>query len=155
MKVQHHKIEVAAAFAFLLITTIAVFRTVGSAQSAKAAPAITIAQLAGSWQVTLVGNTGCGISSMLFTGILNPNGVAHGTLTGSSTGCAPSSDVQTFSITTLNANGSGTGSLTCGAGCGWALNVQVNPSKTVMNLADVSPENPDNVLAGTAVKQTE
>jgi hypothetical protein len=154
MKVQRHGIPVAAALALLLITTIAFFRTAGSAQSRKAASAITIAQLAGSWQVTLVGNTGCGTTSLLFTGTLNSKGVATGTLVGDS-GCGPSSNTQTFSITKLNANGSGVGGLTCGTGCGWILNVQVNPSETVMNLADVSADNPENYLAGTAVKRSE
>jgi hypothetical protein len=155
MTVQRQRIPVAAALALLLLTTVASFRTVGSAQSTKAKPAFTIAQLAGPWTITLVGNTGCGINSMLFTGALNSSGVATGTLTGSSTGCAPSSTTQTFSITTLNANGSGTSNLTCGSGCGWDLSFQVSPSGGVMNLADVSPENPDNVLAGTAVRLSE
>lgn len=87
---------------------------------------------------------------LAFTGTMNSSGVATGTLTGSS-GCGPSSNTQTFTITGLAANGSGTAGLTCGPGCGWTFNIQVSPNKQVINLVDVT--DPNNWLAGTAVKQ--
>ena len=140
-----------AALVLLMIATVASMVGVSAAQE-KVKPAITIAQLAGPWQISVVGNTGCGVSALLFVGTLNASGTASGTLTGASTGCASSSDTQTFTITSLNANGSGTANLSCGSGCGWDFNIQVSTNKQVFNLVDVSNGN-DNVLAGTAVKQ--
>jgi hypothetical protein len=138
------------ALALLLLAMVASFVTVGAAQKIK--PAITVAQLQGPWQLALIGNTGCGVNSMLFTGTINSSGVATGTWTSASTGCGTSSSTQTFTINTLNSDGSGTANLTCGDGCGWEFNIQVSGNKQIFNLVDVSNGN-DNVLAGTAIKQ--
>lgn len=118
-----------------------------------AAPPITVAQLAGPWQVAVSGNTGCGVSSLLYTGKLDSTGQSTGTLTGSSAGCGSSTTTQTFNILSLNGNGSGTAGLTCGTGCGWTFNIQVSRNKQVINLVDVV-NGGANVLSGTAVKQT-
>jgi len=128
--------------------------TVGSlvGVSAAALP-ITIAQLAGPWQVAVTGNTGCGVSSLLYNGKLDSIGHSTGTLNGSSAGCGSSTTTETFNILTLNGNGSGTAGLTCGAGCGWVFNIQVSRNKQVINMVDVH-DGGSNVLAGTAVKQT-
>lgn len=149
MKVNRQIIPTAAALALLLVATITIVPAT-SAQNAKGPAPITISQLAGPWQLAVVGNTGCGISSLLFTGTLNSSGVASGTLIGNS-GCGPSNNTQTFTIVSLNANGSGTAGLTCGVGCGWTFDIQVNPTRQVMNLVDVT--DPSNYLAGSAVKQ--
>ncbi|PYX32388.1 MAG: hypothetical protein DMG80_08435 [Acidobacteria bacterium] len=128
--------------------------TVGSLVGVSAAaPPITIAQLAGPWQVAVTGNTGCGVSSLLYNGKLDSIGHSTGTLTGSSAGCGSSTTTETFNILTLNGNGSGTAGLTCGAGCGWVFNIQVSRNKQVINMVDVH-DGGSNVLAGTAVKQT-
>ncbi len=119
---------------------------------------ITVAQLAGPWQITLFGNTGCGQTAMLFTGTLNATGTATGTLAGVS-GCiwspefGDSSSEQTFQITSLNANGSGTANLSCGSGCGWGFAIQVSGDKQTFNLVDVV-NGGTNVLAGTAVAES-
>jgi hypothetical protein len=128
--------------------------TIGSlvGVSAAASP-ITIAQLAGPWQIAVSGNNGCGVSSLLYTGKLDSTGHSTGTLVGSSAGCGPSTTTQTFNILSLNGNGSGTAGLTCGAGCGWVFNIQVSRNKQVINMVDVH-DGGANVLAGTAVKQT-
>jgi hypothetical protein len=139
-----------AVLALLVVAMVTSFVALGSAQKVK--PPVTLAQLAGPWQIGVSGNTGCGVSALLFTGTLNTSGVATGTLTGASTGCASSSNTQTFTITSLNPNGSGTANLSCGYDCGWDFNIQVNASKQIFNLVDVS-NGGDNVLAGTAVKQ--
>jgi hypothetical protein len=112
---------------------------------------ITMEQLAGTWQIALVGNTGCGASSLQFTGTLNTGGTGTGLLTGSSTGCPSGSSFQTFTITSLSSsgNGSGTANLSCGSGCGWDFDIQVSPDKQTFNLVDVV--NGGNGLAGTAV----
>ena len=145
------KNKTAGALALLLVATIASVPAVLSAQDAKVKPAITIAQLAGPWQIALVGNTGCGITSILFTGTMNSAGNAPGTLIGNS-GCGPSNTSQHFWIESLNSNGSGTAGLSCGEGCGWLLSIQVSPNKQVINLVDIT--DPANYLAGTAVKQS-
>ena len=113
---------------------------------------MTLDQMAGPWQIALLGNTGCGVSSMVFTGTMNANGTATGTLTGSSTQCLPSSSTQTFTITGLNENGFGTASLSCGAGCGWNFQIQVSADRQVFNLVDFV-DGDSNVLAGTAISQ--
>ena len=139
-----------ALLAILLFASVGALVTLGAAQDVGVKAPITLAQLAGPWQIAVVGNTGCGISSLLFTGTLNTSGVATGTLIGSS-GCGPSNNTQTFTILSLNPNGSGTAGLTCGSGCGWTFQIQVSPNKQVVNLVDVT--DPNNWLAGTAVKQ--
>jgi hypothetical protein len=116
----------------------------------KAKSPMTIAGLAGPWQVAVVGNTGCGISSLLFTGTLNAQGKSTGTLTAND-GCGLSISTESFNILSLNTNGSGTAGLTCGSGCGWLFNIQVSPSRLVFNMVDVT--DPNNWLAGSAVKQ--
>ena len=146
----HDKSMRSAVLATLLVLTVTTMVTLSPAADEKARSAINVSQLAGPWQIAVVGNTGCGISSLLFTGTMNSSGVATGTLIGSS-GCGQSSNTETFTITTLAGNGSGTAGLTCGPGCGWTFNIQVSPSKQVFNLVDVT--DPNNWLAGTAVKQ--
>jgi hypothetical protein len=133
----------------LLVVTVASLVAASAAENVK--PATTIAQLAGPWQIALVGSTGCGQTAMLFTGTLDSSGTAEGTLTGSG-GCGASSSTQTFKITSLESNGSGTATLSCGSACGWGFNIQVAASKQVFNLVDVV-NSPGDVLAGSAVKQ--
>ena len=109
----------------------------------------TLQQLAGPWRIALVGNTGCGVSAMEFTGTLNTTGTATGILKGSS-GCGSSSSLQTFTITSFNFNGSGTANLTCGPGCGWNFEFQVDAYHWTFNLVDVT-NGPGNVLGGTGI----
>ncbi len=140
----------------LSILLLAVVSTLGpfsSAQEKDNKPTgITIASLAGPWQMAIVGNAGCGATSLLFTGTLNSSGEATGTLTASS-GCGVNdSSTETFTIKSLNANGSGTANLTCGVGCGWNFSIQVSTNKQVFNLVDVT-DPVANYLAGTAIKQ--
>lgn len=59
----------------------------------------------------------------------------------------------TFTINTLNTNGSGTANLTCGVGCGWNFDIQVSPDRAMFNLVDVSSANPGNYLEGVAIHQ--
>jgi hypothetical protein len=120
---------------------------------------VTFASVQGPWALALVGNTGCGITSMYVTFDLNASGVDNNaTLQFHSTGCPDSTTTQTFAIQTLNPDGSGTANLTCGPGCGWELTIQamlplLGVSQT-FTAADVAPENPLNCLAGTAVRKT-
>ena len=129
-------------------------RTNGLAGTAVAetGSGITLDQMAGPWQIALIGNTGCGVSSMVFTGTMNASGTATGTLSGSSTQCLPRGSTQTFTITGLNENGFGTASLSCGAGCGWNFQILVSADRQIFNLVDFA-DGDTNVLAGTAISQ--
>jgi hypothetical protein len=104
-----------------------------------AAGGITLSELAGNWQITLYGNTGCGAGSATTT---YHSGCGDNTASG-----------LPFTIESLASNGSGTANLSCGSGCGWNFNIQVNSQKDVFNLVDVSPANPGNYVQGTAIKQ--
>ena len=68
-------------------------------------------------------------------------------------GCHDSVSQQTFTIQSLNPDGSGTAGLTCGSGCGWEFNIQVDRQRSMFNMVDVDFQNPDNFVAGTAVRQ--
>lgn len=129
--------------------------------AAQGASAMSIASLQGPWALSLVGNTGCGASAMYVTFDLNAAGVDNNaTIQGSSVGCgAETTTGLTFQIHSLNQDGSGTAGLTCGPSCGWALTIQVmrplaGPPQ-LFSATDVSPENPDNVLGGTAIRKGE
>ena len=122
---------------------------------------ISKSDLSGPWQMTLLGNTGCGLTSMLVTFTLNGSGVAtNATITshfagGGSTTCVDGTVTtgQSFMVGTLNSNGSGTAGLSCGAGCGWAFDIQVTPDRAEFNVVDVSTANPHNLLVGSAIHQ--
>ena len=127
--------------------------------AATAAPVIASAgvgyvaypDLAGNWTATLSGFTGCGSSAMLVAINLNSAGVGTATLTTHGQ-CGDSvATGQTFKVTALNTNGTGTAGLSCGVGCGWNLKIQVSPDRQTMNLIDVDPVNPNNYIAGVAV----
>ena len=144
-------------FVLLLVTIVSMGQPSAAADDTAGVPlpAISRAQLAGHWAATIVGNTGCGLTSMYVTFTLNSSGHGSGTATiveHGQCGDTTKSGVD-FNIKTLNANGSGTAGLSCGAGCGWGLTIQVAKSGQVFNLVDVEPENPNNYIAGTAIHQ--
>ena len=143
---------VLAAFAAVAITTS--MHTLGALHAQDYRPAITMAQLQGSWQMTLIGNTGCGFTSMLVNVTMNGAGTGTANWAGHSAGCG---DGQTsghpFVIQSLNPNGSGTANLSCGTACGWEFNIQVAPDRDIFNVVDVTPANGGNFLEGTAIRQ--
>ena len=128
----------------------------GVAVLASSSGDIVPSDLTGSWQVTLYGLGGCGVGSSLVTFTLNTSGVAtNAAATNHSVGCGDTSSTgNTFSIISLNADGSGTAGLSCGTGCGFAFNIQVSPDRSTFNLVDVSSTNPGNFLAGLAVNDS-
>lgn len=109
------------------------------------------ADLYGPWVATLSGVTGCGPTAMHVA--INMNSAGTGTATITSHGQCGNSVVtgQTFKVVSLSTNGAGTANLSCGAGCGWNLRIQVSPDRQIMNLVDVDPVNPGNYIAGVAV----
>jgi hypothetical protein len=119
---------------------------------------LTIANLQGPWQAALVySNTGCGPASALLNFTLDNTGTTHSAKlvfhSGAGPGCGDSTTTQTFTIQTLKPDGSGTAGLTCGAGCGWEFNIQVDRDRNMFNLVDAYPLNPNNFVAGTAIRQ--
>jgi hypothetical protein len=117
---------------------------------------IVTPDLTGSWQMTLYGQGGCGVGSSVVTFTLNSSGCAtNAASTSHSVGCGDTtSSGNTFTILSLNANGSGTAGLSCGTGCGFTLNIQVSPDRSSFNVVDVSSANPGNFLAGFAVNNS-
>jgi hypothetical protein len=151
-------------FALLSVLSLAVM-AIPLAKRAKAAlehehegDTIKIEDLAGPWQAALVySNTGCGPASGLVNFTLDSNGTTNtATLvfhTGIGGSCNNSTSTQTFTVQTLNPDGSGTAGLTCGTACGWQFNIQVDRQRSIFNLVDVDPQNPNNFVAGTAIRQ--
>jgi hypothetical protein len=128
---------------------------VAADQNEQVQPQLALAALKGRWAATIVGNTGCGLTSMFVTFGLNSAGHGNGTATivsHSQCGDTTTSGLD-FNVNSLNANGKGTAGLSCGAGCGWVLTIQVSKNAQVFNLADVEPTNPNNFIAGTAIHQ--
>ena len=114
---------------------------------------IVKADLSGAWQMTIVGQTGCGFGTTLYTSTLNASGSSSnvtGTYHTAGFGDGTSSG-NMFTIQSLNPDGSGTANLTCGTGCGWNLNIQVSPDRSKFNVIDVSPANPGNYIEGVAI----
>jgi len=110
------------------------------------------ADLAGTWQLSFVGFTGCGQSTELATITLNATGAGTGSL--QTHGQCGDSTVtgQTFTITSLKANGSGTAGLSCGASCGWTFTIQVSPDRSTMTLVDLTDVG-NNFLSGVGIHQ--
>ena len=138
----------AYAAALSLVTALAF--SVPSSATGNVVPA----DLAGNWQMTVIGETGCGFGTTLYTFTLNASGVATNVSGVSHSGCGTGNfSGDSFTIQSLNANGSGTAGLTCGAGCGWNLNIQVAPDRSTFTVIDVSAANPGNFIQGVAIHQ--
>lgn len=156
MKNTRVRVRIAGLLALGLVAVVAMVRP-----SKASIGNITKADLAGPWQATLVGNTGCGLVSMLVTFTLNGSGTATNAaitthLSGPSTpGCTDGSVTtgQTFTVSSLGGNGSGKAGLSCGPGCGWVFDIQVSPDRGVANLTDVDTANPFNTPTGTMIHQ--
>jgi hypothetical protein len=117
---------------------------------------IAISDLTGSWQATIYGMTGCGIGTTVASFTLNSSGVANNVNEAyHTTGCGDgTANTNTFTILSLNPDGSGTAGLSCGSGCGWQFDIQVAPDRSTFNLVDVYALNPGNFQAGVAVNSS-
>jgi hypothetical protein len=147
---KHSRVRVALLVALGLVAIIATVRP-GKASIGN----VSKSDLAGAWQMTIIGQTGCGFGTTLYTFTLNGSG-SSSNVTGTShtVGCGDgSSSGNAFTIQSLNSNGSGTANLTCGPSCGWNLNIQVSPERSTFNVVDVSSANPGNYIEGVAVHQ--
>lgn len=114
---------------------------------------INKADLAGSWQVALYAQGGCGVGTDQVNFTLSATGVSTAaTIKGHTAGCGDSTlTAQTFTITSLTATGSGTAGLTCGPGCGYTFAIQVAPDRSMFSLVDIT--DPSNFLQGVAIHQ--
>jgi hypothetical protein len=121
-----------------------------AAAPAANAGTITKAQLAGPWTATLVGNTGCGLTTLYVTFTLNAGGNGGAKIEMHSAGCPDATTSgNVFSIGAVNATGVGTAGLTCGTGCGWTFKIQVDSGVRLFSLVDVT--DPSNFLQGVAI----
>jgi hypothetical protein len=115
---------------------------------------ISKSDLSGNWQVTLFSSGGgCGVGTALVTFTLNASGVAtNATEVSHSAGCGDTTSTgNTFTVSSLAANGSGTAGLSCGASCGFTFRIQVAPDRSVFKLVDVT--DPNNFIGGVAIHQ--
>ena len=119
-----------------------------------------IRKLAGPWQATLIwSGSGCGPMSGLVNFILDSAGTTNSAVLVTHAGFAPGCGDrtltgQTFTIQSLNPDGSGTAGLTCGTGCGWVFRIQVARDDEIFNMVDVEPTNPGNFVEGSAIRQS-
>src|SRR5574341_1303805 len=113
------------------------------AQPVAAQDAPGISRLAGPWQATLIwSGSGCGPMSGLVNFTLDKFGTSTAATLTTHSACGNLTSVETFTIYSLDADGSGTAGLSCGLGCGWELTIQVARNGQVFNIVDVSPANP-------------
>src|SRR5215469_9706750 len=104
---------------FAVVAVLSIISVLSVAQLANATGTISKADLSGPWAMSLVGDTGCGISSMYVTFTLSSSGTGTASIVSHTAGCGDATTPgQTFTVQTLAANGSGTANLTCGPGCG-------------------------------------
>jgi hypothetical protein len=115
---------------------------------------IVASDLAGNWMISMRGTTGCGFVDMEADVTINSSGAGTGTLTTHGVCGDTTAPGQTFTINSLQADGSGTATLTCGTSCGWDFNIQVSPDRSKFNLVDFSSKNPGNYLEGVAILQS-
>jgi hypothetical protein len=103
---------------------------------------IVKSDLKGTWRISVRGQTAdCGFASMLATITFDTSGSGTGPLQVHG-GCGDSTlPGQTLTVDTLSKTGTGTASMSCGAGCEWNFQIQVTPDRTKFNLVDVTPGN--------------
>jgi hypothetical protein len=150
-KQTHSHLPRAARATLLAVLSLAVIVTLPTLSSATGN--VVKADLVGTWQVALYGQGGCGVGTTVVNFTLNASGSAtNATEKSHSVGCGDTTSTgNTFTIQTLNSNGSGTAGLSCGTGCGFTFSIQVSPDRSTFNLVDIT--DPNNFLMGVAVHQ--
>ncbi len=114
----------------------------------------SLADLKGSWVLSFTGTTGCGQVAERAVFTLSSEGKATDVTLTTHGQCEDLTQTGlTFEITSLSSTGGGSANLSCGEGCGWALDIEVAPGNNIFSVVDVSPGNPMNYLAGMAVKK--
>jgi len=113
----------------------------GVATNNSTASDAVLTNLAGEWTVQLSDLTStCYYGTTLVRFNLSARGAStNASETIHSSFCGDSSTVNnSFSIQSLNANGSGRATLACGAGCASHFNIQVSADRSTFELVDVS-----------------
>jgi hypothetical protein len=153
---QRAKLASLAALSLIFFAALMPLRA--SAALKDTAPPMSIADLQGTWQMTVIGQTGCGFGTTVYVFALDATGTGYVSATYHTAGCGNGSVTTAaqdqFLIHSLNPDGSGTAGLTCGPGCGWELTIQVSENRQVFNFADVDAANPNNFIEGTAIRRT-
>src|SRR5512132_1565139 len=105
--------------AFLAVpAALALFGATTWPEPSLAAP-ITVAQLAGPWAATIIGSTGCGVTTMYVTFTLSSTGTGSAMNQMHTAGCGDSTTTNPIVIQSLDGTGVGAANLSCGVGCGW------------------------------------
>jgi hypothetical protein len=134
----------------MIATLVAV--AIPAAADGKAEPEITVAKLAGSWQATFVGQDDCGIGSELVTFTLNSGEASSATWQYHTVSCGDGKNKDlSFTIDSLNSDGTGTATLQVIETSKISLSIQVSGNEQVFNLVDITDSN--HYKEGTAVKQ--
>jgi hypothetical protein len=92
----------------------------------------------------------CGVGTKLVTFFINPNGPVLATEKFHTDTCGDNTITGTFTITSLNALGTGTAQLYM-TGVTFNFNIQVAPSDEIFNMVDITDA--WNYEEGTAIRQ--
>jgi hypothetical protein len=152
MSNNNHNSKSTLLLAVALITLAAVAIPSATAADKDAPPPITIASLAGSWEVEFFTTANCGNGTHLWIFTLNSSGVSDDfadTYNTSSCGQGQNHD-ETFTIETLNVDGTGTAKYSNGT-LPLTFNIQVNTATNVFSLVDITDKG--QYWSGTAIKQ--
>jgi len=124
----------------------------GAAINNSTAGRVVPADLAGNWTLVQYGTGGCGVETMAATFTLSAGGSSTNATEYPHSGCGNTVTTgNTFTITSLNADGSGTANLTCGTDCGFNYAIQVAADRSTFNLVDV--KDGGNYWVGTAIHE--
>jgi hypothetical protein len=138
-----------AVLAALALITLVSAVAPGAAQDVKTQPPVTLANLAGTWTAGIELNGGCGIGSKQVTFTLNAEGTGPATYEYNTSECGAASGTGTMTITSIEANGSGTAVLSINFVGNF--NIQVSPNGQVMGMVEIV--DPTNFDVGVAVKR--
>jgi hypothetical protein len=97
----------------------------------RQATPITLSQLAGNWQATLVIDGGCGLGTKLVAFNLNSSGEGNAAAVYHTPGCGNNAPAGKIVIASLNIAGTGTAELILGATV-FSFNIQVSPNGQVI-----------------------
>ena len=128
----------------------------GIAIASSVADNIVVADMKGEWQVSLMGHQlACGATKVSAVGTLTLNPAGAGSLNATlKSTCGNGDVVNSFAISGLNADGSGTATVDCGSGCGFTFSIQVSSDRSMFNLVSVSPADAGDFLAGVAIRRS-